>query len=72
MVPMWASFQRIDLTAGEHQLVALKSGYKAGIRDIYVDQYSENGRWVVRLEALKQPRSSSVEGDLRFDFEIKL
>ncbi len=64
--------QRIDLTAGEHQLVALKSGYKAGIRDIYVDQYSENGRWVVRLEALKQPRSSSVEGDLRFDFEIKL
>ncbi|NMB46296.1 MAG: DUF4384 domain-containing protein [Firmicutes bacterium] len=64
--------QKVELAPGEHQLVALKSGYKAGIRDIYVDQYSDSGRWVVRLEALKQPRSSSVEGDLRFDFEIKL
>ena len=64
--------QRVDLTPGEHQLVALKSGYKAAIRDIYVDQSSENGKWAVRLEALKAPRTSSVEGDLRFDFEIKL
>ena len=64
--------QRLELDPGEHQLVALKNGYKAGIRDITVDQYSENGRWVVRLDALRRPRSSSNSGNLRFDFEIKL
>ena len=64
--------QRVELAPGEHQLVALKSGYKAGIRDIYVDQYSENSRWAVRLDALQKPRSSSTEGDLKFEFEIKL
>ena len=64
--------QKVDLPPGEHQLVALKSGYKAAIQDIYVDEYSQNRRWSVRLDALKQPSSSSGDGDLWFDFKIKL
>lgn len=60
--------QRLELEQGEHQLVALKSGYKVAVRDIVVDQYSNNSRWSVRLDALKR-RS---EGNIRFDFEIKL
>lgn len=62
--------QRLELTPGEHQLVALKSGYKVAVRDIYVDQHSDNSRWAVRLEALK--KSSSSEGDLKFEFEFNL
>ncbi|NLK08835.1 MAG: DUF4384 domain-containing protein [Firmicutes bacterium] len=60
--------QRLNLAPGEHQLVALKSGYKVAVRDIFVDQYSTNTSWTVRMEPLK----GTSEGHIRFDFDIKL
>ncbi|NLA59302.1 MAG: DUF4384 domain-containing protein [Firmicutes bacterium] len=64
--------QKVELGPGEHQLVALKSGYKAAIRNVYVDKNSKDGRWMVRLDALKSQPSFSGEGHLYLEFDIKL
>ncbi|HHV92949.1 MAG TPA: DUF4384 domain-containing protein [Firmicutes bacterium] len=62
--------QQVELGPGEHQLVALKSGYKAAVREVYVDEDSRDGRWMVRLEALKSSKPYSGRFHIEFDFNL--
>ena len=64
--------QKVELGPGEHQLVALKSGYKAAIRNVYVDKDSRDTRWMVRLEALKSQQPYSGSGHFHIEFDFKL
>jgi hypothetical protein len=63
--------QAVELGEGEHQLVALKSGYKAAIREVNVDRNSRDGRWMVRLDSLKTQYPFAVEGRFHLDIEFR-
>lgn len=65
--------ERVELEEGEHQLVAMKKGYKIAVRNIYVDEYTKDSRWFVHLEPLeKKPDKSPFEVDVDFNFNIEL
>lgn len=52
--PVGSAPLRLELRPGRHQLVALKPGHYAEVREVYVDSHTERLRWEIDLEQIRQ------------------